>query len=308
MGLALKKYICVMIKIIKHKIIWFIISGGLVVVAIVALATWQLNLGVDFVGGNLVDLQFTQDRPAPGEITSRIEAQGFTSVAVQPVEENSLSIKTRESGEAAHQELISFIRDNYDSEVVELRLDSIGPSIGQELKTKTAYALAIAVLAIVIYIAWAFRKVSEPVASWKYGIIAIVAVAHDIIITLGIFSVLGNFYGIEITAPFIAAALTILGYSVNDTIVVFDRIRENLAAKHKFMEFEPIVENSVREVIIRSINTSATTMLALLAILIFGGSTTRDFVLALIIGVAIGTYSSIFLASPLLVLIGKKRK
>ena len=158
----------------------------------------------------------------------------------------------------------------------------------------------IVLVGMIAYIAWAFRKVSKPVASWKYGLFAVIALFHDIIITIGVFIILGKFYGLEVNAPFVAALLTILGYSVNDTIVVFDRIRENLI-RHIGEDFEGIVEKSINEVITRSINTSFTVLLSLFALLLLGGASIRDFTLALIIGITFGTYSSIFLASPLLV-------
>ncbi len=186
------------------------------------------------------------------------------------------------------------------SNIEELRYDSVGPSIGEELKRKSLYAIGVVLIAIVLYIAWAFRKVSKPVASWKYGLAAIIALFHDVIIVLGVFAVLGRFLDVEINSAFVAAVLTVLGYSVNDTIVVFDRVRENLPRSDE--DFEGTVNTSINQTLTRSINTSFTTLLVLLAILFFGGDTIRDFVLALSIGVFIGTYSSIFLASPILVL------
>ncbi len=184
--------------------------------------------------------------------------------------------------------------------VVELRFDNVGPSIGKELQSKSIWAILVVVIAIILYIAWSFRKVSYPVTSWKYGIVAIIALLHDILITLGVFVFLGKFWGIEVNTPFVAALLTILGYSVNDTIVIFDRIRENL---HRYEgEFEEIVDKSVVETISRSVNTALTTELVLLAILFFGGTTIHDFVLTLVVGIFLGTYSSIFIASPILVI------
>jgi len=183
--------------------------------------------------------------------------------------------------------------------IEEMRFDSVGPSIGQELKQKSVYAIFFVLIAIVLYIAWVFRKVSKPVASWKYGIAAIIALFHDVIITMGVFAILGKYFGIEINTPFVAAILTVLGYSVNDTIIVFDRIRENLPKSEE--DFENTVNASVNQTIQRSINTSLTTLLVLLSILFFGGDTIKDFVLALSIGIFVGTYSSIFIASPVLV-------
>ncbi|MFH1564395.1 MAG: protein translocase subunit SecF [bacterium] len=192
-------------------------------------------------------------------------------------------------------------------DVSELRFDSIGASIGQELRVKSYKAMFYVIMAIILYVAWAFRKVSKPVKSWKYGVIAVIALLHDILITIGVFVFLGHFFGTEVNTPFIAALLTILGYSVNDTIVVFDRIRENLHRYHE--NFEETVNDSINETITRSLNTSFTTIFVLMAVYFFGGATIKDFVLALIIGMVAGTYSSIFIASPLLVVwrkIGEK--
>lgn len=185
--------------------------------------------------------------------------------------------------------------------VVENRFESIGPIIGEELKQKSIYAIIAVIIAIVLYIAWAFRKVSEPVSSWKYGISAIVALVHDVAIPTGAFAVLGRFAGIEIDILFITALLTILGFSVNDTIVVFDRTRENLARDHHRHEFSFLVNQSVNETMRRSVYTSLTVLMVLAAIYFYGGESIKNFSLALIIGVVFGTYSSIFLASPLLV-------
>ena len=183
---------------------------------------------------------------------------------------------------------------------IEERFESIGPVIGAELKRKSVWAIGLALMAIVLFVAWAFRKISHPVPSWKYGVIAIIALAHDVLITLGIFAVLGHFFNVEINTPFVAALLAILGYSVNDTIVVFDRIRENLI--HCSAEtFEKMVNKGVNGTLVRSFNTSLTTLFVLLAIFLFGGETIKYFSLTLICGVILGTYSSIFLASPLLV-------
>ena len=184
--------------------------------------------------------------------------------------------------------------------MTELQFDSVGPTVGQELKSKSFNTAVVVLLAIVFYISMAFCKVSRPVASWKYGVTAIIALAHDIIITLGVFSFLGHFYGIEVNTPFIAAILTVLGYSVSDTIVVFDRIRENLPKSQD--NFEDTVNRSINQTMVRSINTSFSSILALVAILFFGGSTIRDFAMALVVGIFVGTYSSIFIASPVLVL------
>lgn len=189
----------------------------------------------------------------------------------------------------------------------ELRFESIGPVIGQELKEKSIYAVMIVLLAIIAYIAYAFRKVSYPVASWKYGLAAIIALFHDVLIIPGVFAVLGHFWGVQVDAYFITAILTILGFSVHDTIVTFDRIRENLHRRQD-QTFENMVNLSVNETLVRSLNTSLTTAFVLLSVLLFGGESVRYFVLALFLGIIIGTYSSIFIASPLLVEMYRRQK
>jgi len=185
--------------------------------------------------------------------------------------------------------------------VTEDSFESIGPTVGSELKQRSIYSILAVLAAIIIYIAWAFRKVSQPVASWKYGVAAVIALTHDVFIPVGIFAVLGHFLGVEVDILFVTAILTILGFSVHDTIVVFDRIRENLAHSRHRGTFEEIVNISVNETVRRSINTSMTAFLALLSIFIFGGESIKYFVLALMLGIIFGTYSSIFIASPLLV-------
>jgi len=206
---------------------------------------------------------------------------------------------TEEAHQAAVSQLQALIKDKKDASFKELQFDAVGPSIGQELKSKSFNATIIVFIMIILYISLAFRKVSKPVASWKYGVAAVIALVHDLLFILGTFAVLGHFYGIEINTPFIAAVLTVLGYSVSDTIIVFDRIRENLPKSQE--DFENTINRSVNQTITRSINTSFSAVLALLAVLFFGGDTIKDFALALIVGIIVGTYSSIFVASSVLV-------
>ncbi len=186
------------------------------------------------------------------------------------------------------------------NQIVEKQLETIGPSISANLRKRSIYAGIAVVVAIIIFVAYAFRKVSKPVQSWKYGVAAIIALIHDVSITMGVFVLLGKFLNVEVNIPFVVALLTILGYSVNDTIVVFDRIREQLI-KHGSDKFEYVVNLGVNQTFVRSLNTSLTTLFVLIALFFFGGETIHYFALALIIGIFFGTYSSIFLASPLLV-------
>ena len=189
--------------------------------------------------------------------------------------------------------------------VREISFSSIGPSVGRELRGQSLKAVVAVIVGISIYVAWAFRKVSEPVKSWKYGLIVLLTLFHDISIPIGLLAILGSLKGIEIDTNFIVALLVVMGFSVHDTIVIFDRIRENLMTMGKKVPFASVVDASIRETIARSVNTSFTVLLVLIAIYFLGGETTRHFSLALIIGIAAGTYSSIFLASPLLVVWGK---
>jgi len=238
-------------------------------------------------------ISFIKKAKAADEV--EIEESGIEVITESGEEVNieNINIKDEEVG-------IEAITGTTDNKINEKRFDSIGPVIGNELKTSAVWAIVVALIAIVLYIGWAFRKVSRPVSSFKYGIIATVALFHDVIITLGVFAILGHFYNVEVGIPFVAALLAILGYSVNDTIVVFDRTRENLI-KSGISDFEEVVNKSVNETLIRSLNTSFTTLLILTVLFLFGGETIKYFVVALIVGISAGTYSSIFIASPLLV-------
>ena len=288
---------------LKKRNIFFIFSGSIILIGIISLFLWQLNLGIEFTGGSLSEIKFSQKIPSLKEVKAVLEKDNLHSLIVQPTGKDSFILRFQETDEKTHQKVLEDLRNfatKQGSKLEEKRYDSIGPIIGEELKRKTLWAIILSLIAIISYIAWAFRKVSWPVASWKYGVVAVITLFHDILIVVGIFSLLGRFFNIEVGVPFVAALMTILGYSVNDTIVIFDRIRENLSRAQK-ETFEEIVEKSVRQSYTRSINTSLTTIIVLLAVFFFGGETIRDFVLALIIGISFGTYSSLFIASPLLV-------
>lgn len=300
-----------MISIIKTSKYWFVLSSILVGASIVFLLTFGLKSGIDFTGGSIMELKFTESIPAIDEIQETIKKAGvLENMTVQTLGSDSVIVRFRDVTQEEHQKILTELKTKYADTFSESRFDSIGPNIGKELGQKTIRAVIIAILAIIAYIAWAFRKISKPVESWKYGVIAAIALFHDVIITVGLFSLFGKFFNMEVNAPFIAAILTILGYSVNDTIVIFDRIRENLL-KYYRGDLAEILDRSVRETCVRSMNASMTVLLTLFAILFFGGSTIRDFALALIIGIGVGTYSSIFLATPLLLVVekmGKKMK
>jgi len=305
-----------MIQVIRSRAIWFTISGLLFAASIAALLIWGLKFGIDFTGGSIEEIHWNIERPSNDKIVEVFKKQGIDDVVIQNSGATDSILRFKELDEDKHKAIVDELKKDFgtssvaaDSALVEKSFSSIGPTIGNELKQKSYYAIALVLLAIVVYIAWAFRRVSRPVASWKYGISAIVALLHDVIIPVGIFSVLGHFLGYEVDVLFVTALLTVLGFSVHDTIVVFDRIRENLLKREG--SFEEIVNYSVNQTFTRSINTSATVMLVLLAVFFFGGESVRNFTLVLILGVFFGTYSSIFIASPTLVVwqtLGKGRK
>ena len=292
-----------MLRIIQKRRIFFSLSGLSVLAAILALTLWGLNLGIDFTGGSLLELSFVNQRPSVQELGDILDQSdlGIEEIKIQPSGDHELILRTRTLSEDEHQQLLAALREKFGAEeIIENRFESIGPIIGQELKDKAVVAIIIALIVIVLYIAYTFRKVSKPVASWKYGVSAIIALTHDILIVTGVFAALGYFMNVEVGILFVTALLTVLGYSVNDTIVVFDRVRENLIYRPS-ETFVETVNQSVNETIMRSINTSFTTLLVLFSLYFLGGATIREFVLVLILGAIVGTYSSIFIASPLLV-------
>ncbi len=286
------------IQIIPKRTLFLTIAGSMAVAGIIALFLWQLRLGIDFTGGSLLEVVYTIPRPAVEVLKQKIESVGLKQYEVNLAGDHGVMFRFGTISEDTHQKILVELKKD-DTNLIQKSFDSIGPVIGEELKAKSLWALIVALLMIMVYITYAFRKVSYPVASWKYGMSAIFALLHDLIFVLGIFAILGHFAGIEVTSSFIPAFLTVLGFSVHDTIVIFDRIRENLL-KYRG-NFEEIVNKSLNETIVRSINTSFTVLLVLLALYFLGGDTLRTFALALILGIGVGTYSSIFVASPILV-------
>ncbi|MFH1182968.1 MAG: protein translocase subunit SecF [Candidatus Moraniibacteriota bacterium] len=288
-----------MLPLIRWRKVWFIFSGILVVLSLISLAFWGLKFGTDFTGGSLLEYEYSSNLPPIEEIRQKINETGIAGIAIQPTGEKGILLRAPEIKEADHQKILQLL--GTDGE--EKRFESIGPTIGQELRRTTFYATIVVLTFIVLYVSWAFRKVTRfgKINAWAYGVATVIALIHDIMILVGAFVLLGHFYGVEVNTPFVAALLTTLGYSVNDTIVVFDRIRENLLKSGSGESFAYIAEKSVNETVARSFSTSFTAILTLIAIALFGGETIRYFVIALIVGVAAGTYSSIFIASPLLV-------
>ena len=297
-----------MIPIIQKKNIPFTISTILFTVSVILLVVVGIKPGIDFTGGTLIQLRFEGERPERAALQTVVEGLELGNVLIQPADSDSHIVKMAYLEEEDHQRLLSSVRTAYESEeykVVEESVETIGPSISSDLRSRSIKAGLGVVIAIILFIAYSFRKVSKPVSSWKFGITAIIALLHDVIITMGVFVLLGHFLGVEVGIPFVVAMLTILGYSVNDTIVVFDRIREKLMRK-EYKNFAETVNVGVNETIPRSINTSVTTLLVLLGLCVFGGVSVRFFSLSLVLGIILGTYSSLFLASPLLVWWEKK--
>ncbi len=300
-----------MIDLIGKKYYFLAFSGVLVLMSAMAILIYGLSLGIDFTGGSILEVEFSEDVPTPARVHTVVDSLNVGNVAVQPTGERGMILRFGAVDESVHQTILGELSKEGHGIMIEKRFDSIGPVIGKELSRNAITAFIIAGVTIVLYIAWAFRKVSEPVSSWKYGVVAVVALMHDVVIPTGLFAILGRFSGVTIDALFITALLTIMGFSVHDTIVVFDRTRENLHKLKGKEEFKTTVNRSVNETFTRSVNTSVTTLLALVAILLFGGESVRYFSLALIVGIVFGTYSSIFVASPLLVMwnaIGRSRK
>ncbi|MEK7173880.1 MAG: protein translocase subunit SecF [Patescibacteria group bacterium] len=283
---------------IKLSKISYAVSGALVFASFAALFLWGLPLGIDFIGGSLMELEFADSAPEQSIVHERIAPLELGDVQIQRSGEKGLLLRMRDINEDTHQRMLAVLRAP-DTEFTEKQFVSIGPVIGNELTKKALWALLLVLVMIVAYIALVFRHVSRPLSSWKYGIVAIIALVHDVAIPIGLFVFLGKFYQVEISALFVSALLTILGFSVHDTIVVFDRIRENLQ-KRRGGSFEETINISIHETVARSINTSLTLLLVLLTLFFFGGESTKYFSLALIVGTVVGVYSSIFIASPLL--------
>ncbi|MEX0621913.1 MAG: protein translocase subunit SecF [Candidatus Woykebacteria bacterium] len=287
-----------MTDIMSKKKWYFIFSGAVLVPGIIALVLWGLNLGVDFTGGSLVELSFEKEVDRTF-LTSAIEKKNIDVTSVAATGMNSYIIRTKPLNDEQRNTLVKAAKSEFGS-AKELSHETIGPTIGAELLRKAFIALVVAAVAIVLYIALAFRSVPKPASAWRFGISAIVALLHDTLIVVGVFAILGHFLAVEVDAFFVTALLTIIGFSVHDTIVVFDRVRENLN-NNVGTNFADTVNHSIMQTLARSLNTSITVVFVLLAVLLFGGASLRWFIVALLIGIISGTYSSIFNAAPLLV-------
>ena len=302
-------------SILKYKKIFLTVSAMIVIFMLGAIAFFGFNLSVDFAGGTIYEIKYSNNVPLLKNINEAVSDSGLGVFMVQKLGDDSFIIKTPELTDDIKSSLNDKLTFDQQYEFKEVQSKTIGPSVSDELTKRSFYAILFVTMMIILYISVTFRGVSKPVSSFKYGLVAVVALIHDIIIPTGIFAIIGSFFlTYQIDVLFVTALLAILGFSVNDTIVVFDRIRENLSKASekkeniKGKDFEKIIGKSLSQTIVRSVNTSLTTLVVLLFLFFMGGETTKAFSLVLILGVIAGTYSSIFIASPLLVYIEKFQK
>ena len=294
--------------IVRHRKFFYALSVLLVILAVLALSVWGLKPGIDFKGGSLVEVEYPSGaRPAIETIKANLDSLNLGAYSVRETGQSGLLVRTGELSPEMHEAVLIELSDK-GIRAEEKRFNSIGPVLGREALQKSWISVIMVLIAIVLFITFAFRKVSEPVSSWKYALIAIVALIHDVVIPSGVFAFLGFVAGFETDTLFVTALLVILGFSVHDTIVVFDRVRENLRHDKENKQkksFENIVGESINQTFVRSVNTSLTTLIAIFVLYLIGPEATRHFALTLIIGIVAGTYSSIFIGSPLLVTVYK---
>lgn len=303
--------------IIKHAKKFLSIGIGLMVASVIVLGVFGFNLGIDFTGGALTEVSYDV-RPEKAEVETALNELSFETPlggyslrrSLDEAGRENFILRTRDLEEPERQAVESVLVSAGEGGAVN-RYTSIGPVIGEELKAKAQWAIGLVALVIVLYVAFAFRGISKPVRSSRYGLITIFVLVHDVLVPTAFFSVLGYFAGAEIDVLFVMAILAVLGYSVNDTIVIFDRVRENLIANKENDRHEPfkdVVGRSLEQSFARSINTSLTTFVVLCALYVLGGDVTQNFALVLMAGVVAGTYSSLFIAPPMLIWIEERQK
>lgn len=286
-----------MFPFLKYKKTYYAFSGLLIFATILSLFVFKLNFGIDFLGGTLWEVDF-ESMPETRLIEEKLKELNLGEVVVQPTGERGVILRFKEIDESTHQALL--VKLGELSKFEEKRFESIGPVIGRELREKTITLVSVSLLALLVYIGLSFSKVSRPLSSWQYGIISIVTLGFDVLIPVGLISLLGKFSNVQFNIPIVTALLTILGYTINDKVIVFDRVRENLL-KNRGMDFEGLVNQSLNQTLTRSLSTGFCTLLVLFAIFFFGGETLKYFALVMITGIVVGTYSSLFIAAPLLV-------
>lgn len=296
---------------IKYKKRFLIIAVTLMVIALGSIFVFGLKPGIDFTGGSVLEVSFPNEKPAQDEVEQAIKDLNLGTAVVRSSGDSGYLIKLSSIDDATKKSLENIISRNGQLQFVEEKFITVGPTLGKELTSKSLVAVAMVLLAIILYVAYVFRSVSKPVSSWKYGFVTIISLVHDVILTIGCFAILGKIFGLEIDTLFVTAILVVLGYSVNDSIVVLDRVREKLSNTKEELrssQFSELVGKSLLETVARSLNTTITTLLALIALYIFGGEATKNFSLALIVGITAGAYSSIFVAPQLLVLFFERGK
>ena len=286
--------------IIGKKNWYFIFSGFILVPGIISLALFGLNLSIDFTGGSRTSLLFPDkvNQKQADEVRNAYSDQNIEIASLQ-LSNKTIIIRTKPLSERQNTRFMDFLKKNI-GDFKQEEFATVGPTIGQEITINAFKSLVIASFLIVLYIAWSFRKVPKPASSLRFGITAIITLLHDVLVLIGLFSLFGHFFAVEVDSLFMTALLTVMGFSVHDTIVVFDRIRENLL-RGQGGKFDQLVNTAILQTLSRSLNTSLTALLVLFTLLLFGGESIRWFIVALLIGIASGTYSSIFNAAPLLV-------
>lgn len=284
-------------KIIQRRLWWYILSFVILIPGIIAVARWGIPLGIDFRGGALVEIQALAG-VSNQEIAAALEEAGFKAT-VAPAGQGRALIRTEPVQEERKVEFDKALQERI-GEYTEVSFQVVGPTVSRDLAKKALLAVGFASLGIILFVAWAFRRVPAPASSWRFGIVAVIALIHDLGVTVGLFVIASRVAGYEVDSLFITALLTVMGFSVHDTIVIFDRIRENLRLAPS-RPFEEVANLSVNQTLGRSLGTSLTVVFVLLALFVFGGTTIHGFVYTLLVGIVVGTYSSIFIAAPLLV-------
>lgn len=288
----------------KYFKLFNIFSSLLILSAIFFLFAFGLKFSIDFTGGSILEIEF-EKRPENPAIQEKLKDLNLGEITTQPTGQNGVILRIKEINEASHEDLLSKLGEI--SKVNEQRFENIGPVVGKELRQKTITLIIVSLLSLLIYVTIAFSKVSRPISSWQYGVISILTLSFDVLVAIGIFTLLEKFYQVQFSVPIVTALLTILGYTINDKVIVFDRIRENILKGQK-KTFEETVNLSLNQTLTRSLSTGTCTLLVLLFIFFFGGDTLKYFSLILIVGIVVGTYSSLFLATPLLVVWLKSKK
>jgi preprotein translocase subunit SecF len=297
--------------IIRHRYWFFALTGIIVLLSIGSLVAYGLHESIDFTGGTLVDVTYPAGRPVATAVEQSLNTAGFSGYELQELSTNDYNLRAGALTTAQEANLTQILSVNGQYPTSIVSLNEVGPTIGAQLKSDSIEAIAAVLLCILLFIAFAFRKVSKPVSSWLYGLMAIVGLCNNVLVTCGFFALLGHLTGAQIDELFVTALLTVLGFSVHDTIVVFDRVRENLRINQEKGRREDFTETAGRalgQTFTRSINTSLTVLLTLLALYFLGPQSTQIFSLTLLVGIIAGTYSSIFLATPLLVEIESRRR